>query len=84
MQPSLHRPFRKVDEIPRDFNRAEIVQIVMTAAGEADEPFRLVRQRKQPFAKDNGYRGIERAMHHEQRNPDLADALVGVKPIPHQ
>ena len=78
------RPLRKVDEISRDFNRAKIVQIVMTASREADKPFRLVRQRKQPFAKGNGYRGIERAMHDEQRHLDPRDALVGAELILHE
>ena len=56
VRPKQPSPLRKVDEISRDFNGAEIVQIVMTAPGETDKPFRLVRQRKQPFAKGNGYR----------------------------
>src|SRR6187551_1425115 len=61
---------RKVDEISCDFNAAEIIQIVMTAAGKADKPFWLVRQREQPLAKRNRYRRIERAMQHQQRNLD--------------
>src|SRR5437879_900718 len=80
-QPS---PLRKVDEISRDFNPAEIVQIVVTAPGKADKSFRLVRQRKQPFAKRNGYRGIERAMHHEQRNLDPGDLRVGTELVAYQ
>ena len=75
------RPLRKVDEISRDFNRAKIIQIVMAAPCKADKPFRLVRHRKQPLAKGNRYRGIERAMHDEQRNPDPRDARVGAELI---
>src|SRR2546429_1068510 len=76
--------FRKVDEISRDFNPAEIIQIVMTAPGKADKPFRLVRQRKQPFAEGNGYRRIERTMHHEQRNLDPRNVRVGTELISYQ
>ena len=56
----------------------------MTAPGKADKPFRLVRQRKQPLAKDNGYREIERAMHHEQRYLDPGDGGGGTELIPHE
>ena len=53
----------------------------MTASGKADNPFRLVRQRKQPFAKGDGYRGIERAIHHESAGTDPRDALIGAELI---
>ena len=45
--PSSHQPFAASDELPRGFDRAEIVQIVVTAARETDELLRFVRQRKQ-------------------------------------
>src|SRR5690349_13295071 len=74
-------PLRKVDEISRNFNAAEIIQVVMPAPGETDKPLRLVGPGKQPFAKSDGYRGIERTMHDEQRNPDPRDQSVRMELI---
>ncbi len=60
-----HSSLRKVDEIARNLDRTKMIQVIMTAPGKADKPFRLVGQRKEPFAERDGYRGIERAMQHE-------------------
>src|SRR3977135_2640022 len=66
-----------VDELPRRFDRAEIAEIFVTAAGKPDEPFRFMGERKQALAKDDRNRGIVGAMHDEQRQPHPRYALVG-------
>src|SRR3954447_27028393 len=70
-KPSPPSAFCGVDELPRRFDRAEIAEILVTAAGEADELFRFMRQRKQPFAKHDRDRWIIAAVHDQQRHLDV-------------
>src|SRR5258705_12545112 len=68
--------FCGVDELPRRFDRAKTAEIFVTAAGEADELLWFVGKRKQPFAENDGNRGVVAAVHDQQRNLYVRDALI--------
>src|ERR1700675_1446788 len=73
-QPSA---FCGVDELSRDFQRTEIIEVSMTAARKLDELLRFVRERKQAFAESDRYRGIVGTVHDQERRGHARDALVG-------
>ena len=56
----------------------------MAASSKPDELLRLMRQREQAFAKGDRNGGIAGAVHNEEWNSDVADALIGTKLIQHQ
>src|SRR5580704_2822762 len=80
----LASAFQTIDEMSSRFRRAEIVEILMAAAGKTDELLRLMRQREQAFAEADVDGGIGIAMHDQKRHVDTSDASVGMKGVAHQ
>src|SRR4051794_26528360 len=69
--------FCAIDELPRGFDRAEIAEIFVITPRKADELLWFMGKRKQPFAENDGNRGIVAAVHDQQRNLYARNPLIG-------
>src|SRR6266851_2429546 len=76
--------FYRMNEPPRRIDRAEIIQVLVPAAGKPHELLRLMGEREQAFSEAARNSRIVGAMHDEKRHGDARDALVRVKLIAHQ
>ena len=73
---SIERARQSIEERPRGFRRAVVVEIDMVTEREAHHSFRLIAKLKQFFAKPDRHDTVLLAVQNEQRCPDFPDPLV--------
>ena len=66
------------------FDRAIIIQIVVTTVGKPQELFRLMGEREQPLAQTYRNCEVPLAVHDQKRSGDARNALVRAKLVPYQ
>jgi hypothetical protein len=75
---------RRIDEVARHIERAEIVEVVVAASGKAHELLGLMRQREQALPETNWNNAVVRAMHDKNGQGNPRDTPVGMELIAHQ